>query len=83
MVKEYYKVKDSNKDQFAGDIMNYPVWRQRFIATVNSQRMLISDKALALSTTLDKKVDFLGNMIQGLHYDPTTYTILIAELERL
>jgi hypothetical protein len=25
----------------------------------------------------------LGNMIRGLHYDPTTYTILIAELERL
>jgi hypothetical protein len=45
--------------------------------------MLISDKALALSTALDKTVDLLGNMIRGLHYDPTTYAILIAELERL
>jgi hypothetical protein len=45
--------------------------------------MLISDKALALSTALDKTVDLLGNMIQGLHYDPTTYAILITELERL
>jgi hypothetical protein len=50
---------------------------------VHSQRMLISDKALALSTALDKKVDLLGNLIRGLHYDPMTYTILIAELERL
>jgi hypothetical protein len=83
MVKDYYKVKDLNKDQFAGDIMNYPVCRRRFIATVHSQRMLISDKALALSTALDKKVDLLGNMIRGLHYDPTTSAILIAELERL
>jgi hypothetical protein len=63
--------------------MNYPVWRHRFIATVCSQRMLISDKAFALSTALDKKVDLLGNMIRGLHYDPTTLPILIAELERL
>jgi hypothetical protein len=45
--------------------------------------MLISDKAFALSTALDKKVDLLGNMIRGLHYVPTTYAILIAELERL
>jgi hypothetical protein len=72
MVKEYNKVKDLNKDQFAGDRMNYPVLRQRFIATVHSQQMLISDKALALSTALDKKVELLGNMIGGLHYDPTT-----------
>jgi hypothetical protein len=76
-------VKDLNKDKFAGDRMNYPVWRRRFIATVRSQQMLISDKALALSTALDKKIDLLGNMIRGQHYDSTTYTILIAELERL
>jgi hypothetical protein len=25
MVKEYYKVKDLNRDQFAGNRMNYPV----------------------------------------------------------
>jgi hypothetical protein len=46
MVKEYYKVKDSNKDQFAGNKMNYHVWRQRFIATVHYHWMLISDKGL-------------------------------------
>jgi hypothetical protein len=63
MVKEYDKVKDSNKHQFAGNMMNYPVWRRRFIATVHSQQMLISDKALALSTALDKNVELLGNMI--------------------
>jgi hypothetical protein len=54
-VKEYYKVKDANKDKFEGDRLNYPIWRRRFIATVHAQRMLISDKALALSTALDKK----------------------------
>jgi hypothetical protein len=44
--------------------------------------MLISDKALALSTVLDRKNETLGAMIGGLHYDPTTYKGLIAELER-
>jgi hypothetical protein len=63
--------------------LSYPVWRRRFIATVHSQRMLISDKALALSTALDRKNETLGAMIGGLHYDPTTYAGLIAELERL
>jgi hypothetical protein len=47
-VKQYYKVRDANKDQSAGDRINFPVWRRRFIATVHATHMLISDKALAL-----------------------------------
>jgi hypothetical protein len=81
-VKEYYKVKDANKDKFEGDRLNYPIWRRRFIATVHAQRMLISDKALALSTALDKKNDILGPMVKGLHYDATTYAAIIGQLER-
>jgi hypothetical protein len=53
-VKEYYKVRDANKHQFAGDRIKFPVWRRRFLATVHSSRMLISDKGLALSMALDK-----------------------------
>jgi hypothetical protein len=45
--------------------------------------MLISDKALALSMALDKKNDTLAALIRELHYDPTTYAGMIAELERL
>jgi hypothetical protein len=82
-VKEHYKVRDANKDQFAGDRINFPVWRRRFLATVHSSRMLILDKALALSMALDKKNETLASMIRGLHYDPITYAGLIAELERL
>jgi hypothetical protein len=58
-VKEFYKVKDANKELFSGNRLNYPVWCRRFIATVHMQRMLISDKALALATALDKKVEML------------------------
>jgi hypothetical protein len=82
-VKEYYKVKDANQDKFSGGRLSYPVWRRRFIATVHSQRMLILDKALALSTALDRKNETLGAMIGGHHYDPTTYKGLIGELKRL
>jgi hypothetical protein len=78
-VKEYYKVRDANKDQFAGDRIIFPVWRRRFLATVHSSRMLILDKALALSMALDKKNETLALMIRGLHYDAG----IIAELERL
>jgi hypothetical protein len=53
-VKEYYKVGDASKDQFAGDRINFPVWRRRFLATVHLSRTLILDKALALSMALDK-----------------------------
>jgi hypothetical protein len=55
MVKEYYRVKELNKGLFASVRMNYHVWRQRFIATVHSQRRLISDKAKALSTAIKNK----------------------------
>jgi hypothetical protein len=82
-VKEYYKVKDANQDKFSGDRLSYPVWHRRFIATMHSQRMLILDKALALSTALDRKNEMLGAMIGELHYDPTTSAGFIAELERL
>jgi hypothetical protein len=37
MVREYYRVKESNTGQFAGVRINYHVWSQRFIATVHSQ----------------------------------------------
>jgi hypothetical protein len=53
MVKEYYRVKESNKGQFTGVIMNYHVWRRRFIVTVHSQWRPISDKEKALSTAID------------------------------
>jgi hypothetical protein len=82
-VKEYYKVKDANQDKFAGDRLMYPVWRRRFFATVHGKRMNISDKALALSLALDKKCEILAFMVRGLHYDPTTYAQIIAELERV
>jgi hypothetical protein len=67
MVKEYYRVKESNKGQFAGVILNYHVWRRRFIATVHSQRRLVSDKAKALSTAIDKRKRLTGDRILGLH----------------
>jgi hypothetical protein len=82
-VNEYYKVRDANKDQFAGDRINFPVWRRRFLATVHLLRMLILDKALALSMALDKKNETLASMIRGLHYHPITYAAIIAGLERL
>jgi hypothetical protein len=66
-----------------GDRLNYPVWQRRFIATVHAQKMLISDKVLALSTALDSKSETLGPLIRSLHYDPPTYAKLISELERL
>jgi hypothetical protein len=44
--------------------------------------MAISDKALALSTALDKKFETLMTMARGLHFNARTYTNLIAELER-
>jgi hypothetical protein len=83
MVREYYRVKESNNGQFLGVRMKYHVWRQRFIATVHSQRRLISDKAKALSTAIDKRKQLMGNRILGRHYDPQTYAFLMAEVGRL
>jgi hypothetical protein len=68
---------------FSVNRLNYPVKSRRFIATVQMQRMLISDKALALATALDKKVEMLEQIVRGLHYDALTYAGLIAELEKL
>jgi hypothetical protein len=78
LVREYYRVKESNKGQFVGVRMNYHVWRRRFIATVHSQRRLISDKAKALSTAIDKRKRLMRDRILGLNYDPQTYAFLIA-----
>jgi hypothetical protein len=55
MVKEYYRMHESNRSQFAGVRMNYHIWKQRFIATVHSQRRLISDKGKALSTAINER----------------------------
>jgi hypothetical protein len=55
MDKEYYRVKESNKGQFAGVRMNYHVWRQRFIATVHSQWRLVSDKEKVCPMPLIKR----------------------------
>jgi hypothetical protein len=83
MVKEYYRMKDSNKSQFTGVRMNYRVWRRRFIATVHSQQRLISDKGKALSTAIDKRKRSMGDRILVLNYDSQTYAFLIAEVRRL
>jgi hypothetical protein len=83
MVKEYYRMKDSNKSQFTGVRMNYRVWRRRFIATVHSQQRLISDKGKALSTAIDKRKRSMGDRILVLNYNSQTYAFLIAEVRRL
>jgi hypothetical protein len=54
MVKEYYRMQESIGSQFAGVRMNYHIWKRRFIATVYSQRRLISDRGKALSTAIDE-----------------------------
>jgi hypothetical protein len=68
MIKEYYRVKESQEGQFAGVIMNYHVWRRRFIAIVNSQRRLRSEIQLlslesvkTLTTVEDQDVTRTGN----------------------
>jgi hypothetical protein len=83
MVKEYYRIKESNRRQFTGVRMNYHVWRRRFIATVQSQQRIVSDKGKALSTAIDKRKRLIGDMIRVLNYDSQTYAFLIAEVRRL
>jgi hypothetical protein len=68
MVKEYYRVKESRKGQFAGVRMNYHVWRRRFIATVHSQRRICSKTQLSslksvrtFRTVEDQDVTCTGN----------------------
>jgi hypothetical protein len=80
-VKELHKVKFTEK--FAGDRMGYAVWRRRFFAMVHTQRMLVADKAVALSAALDTKQEILSQIVRGLNYDARTYAAVIRELERL
>jgi hypothetical protein len=65
MVEEYYRMKESNRSQFKGDRMKHHIWKRRFIATVQSQRSLISDKETALSTENRQKKTI--NERQGPH----------------
>jgi hypothetical protein len=83
MVKEYCRMKESNKSQFTGVRMNYHVWRRRFIATFHSQQRLISDKGKALSNAIYKRKRLMGDRILVLHYDSQTYAFLVAEVRRL
>jgi hypothetical protein len=70
-VKELHKVKFTEK--FAGDRMGYAVWRRRCFAMVHTRRMLVADKAVALSAALDTKQEILSQVARGLNYDARTY----------
>jgi hypothetical protein len=80
-VNELHKVKFTEKP--AGDRMGYAVWRRRFFAMVHTQRMLVADKAVALSAALDTKQEILSQIVRGLNYDARTYAAVIREFERL
>jgi hypothetical protein len=82
-IKELHKIRFGEHERFAGDCLLYTAWRRRFWAMVHSQRMLVADKAVALSAALDKKQDILAQIVRGLNYDARTYGVLIRELERL
>jgi hypothetical protein len=45
VVKEYYKMKESNRSRFAGDKMNYHIWKRKCRATcaARSNRLLPPD----------------------------------------
>jgi hypothetical protein len=62
-VKELHKVKFTEK--FAGNQMGYAVWRRRFFSMVHTQRMLVADKAVALSAALDTKQEILSQVVRG------------------
>jgi hypothetical protein len=81
-IKEIYKV-GANVATFTGDRLGYSVWRRKFFAMVHNQRMLVADKALALSAILDTTNQDLAAIFRGLNYDAATYAALIRELERL
>jgi hypothetical protein len=82
-IKELHKIRFGEHERFAGDHLLYAAWRRRFRAMVHSQRMLVADKAVALSAALDKKQDILAQIVRGLNYDARTYAVLIRELKRL
>jgi hypothetical protein len=69
--------------KFTGDRLGYSAWRRKFFAMVHNQRMLVADKALALSAALDTTNQDLAAILRGLNYDAATYATLIRELERL
>jgi hypothetical protein len=83
MGKEYYRMKESNRNQFTGVRLNYHVWKRRFIATVHSQQRLISDMGKALSTASDERKRLLRDKILVLNNDSQKYTFLIAEMGRI
>jgi hypothetical protein len=80
-IKGLYKV-GSHVAKFSGDRLTYSAWRRKLFAMVHNQRMLLTDKALALSAALDMTQDILASVLKGLNYNPTTYAALIRELER-
>jgi hypothetical protein len=77
-IKELYKVR-ARVSKFTGDRLAYASWRRKFFAMVHNQRMLVADKALALSAALDTT----NAVMRGLNYDAAMYAALIRELERL
>jgi hypothetical protein len=81
-IKELYKV-GAHVAKFTGDRLCYSAWRRKFFAMVHNQRMLVADKALALSAALDTTNQDLAAILLGLNYDAATYAALIRELERL
>jgi hypothetical protein len=82
-IKELHKVRSRDQEKFTGDRLQYAAWRRRFFAIVHTKRMIVSEKALALSTALDTKVEILKNVVRRLNYDARTYAVVIRELERL
>jgi hypothetical protein len=81
-IKELYKV-GVHVSKFTGDRLSYASWRRKFFAMVHNQRMLLADKALALSAALDTTKEDLNAGMRGLNYDAATYAAFIRELERL
>jgi hypothetical protein len=79
-IKELYKV-GTHVAKFTGDRLGYSAWRRKFFAMVHNQRMLVADKALALSAALDTTNQYLAAILRGLNYDAATYAALIRELE--
>jgi hypothetical protein len=81
-IKELYKV-GAHVSKFTGDRLSYASWRRNFFAMVHNQRMLVADKALALSAALDTTKEDLNDVMRGLNYNGAMYATLIRELERL
>jgi hypothetical protein len=63
-IKELYKVA-AHVAKFTGDRLSYSAWKRKFFAMVHNQRMLVADKALALSAALDTTNQDLAAILQG------------------